>query len=176
MGMERKQVVRHVRRFREIEARLVVSAPYSIALDGIERYLEARGSVLDVEFPLRALGFNLGLVFGHRVLVRFDPRRRPVEVGRYDDRLVFSWKPDPPGPFPDFEGRLTILPYGTQSEFILKGQYDPPFGLLGRIFDAVAGKRIAAATAVSLLGKLRAVLEAEYATLEKVMFRIPDAL
>ncbi|MBV8602417.1 MAG: hypothetical protein JO359_12715, partial [Candidatus Eremiobacteraeota bacterium] len=106
----------HKRRFREIEARKIVNAPYSLALDGIQRYLEARGSTLEIAFPIRALGPKIGLGLEHRVKVEFNPRRRTVEVGRFDDRLVLNWQPDPPGPFPSFEGRLTILPYGAQAE------------------------------------------------------------
>jgi hypothetical protein len=44
----------------------------------------------------------------------------------------------------------------------LQGHYDPPFGLAGKIFDAVAGNRIASVTMQRLLDCLIVDVEAKW--------------
>lgn len=46
----------------------------------------------------------------------------------------------------------------------LSGKYDPPFGPLGVVFDAMLGHRIAAATADALLQDIKQFIESDYQT------------
>ena len=160
----------HKPRQRVIEVSAVAASPYSMAMDGIRRFLEVRGGVIDIAMPLRGLGIPLGLGLSHRVKVEFDTHELRSEAAVFHDRVSLEWHPDPPGPFPSFTGRLTIRPAGVETEFTLKGYYEPPLGQFGAAFDAVIGKRIAQATVVHLLDELVKILQTEYRTLKDVMY------
>lgn len=63
------------------------------------------------------------------------------------------WTPAAGGPYPDFEGTLTLRG-GSEpatSRLEISGDYQPPLGAAGRAFDAALGSRIASATARGLL-------------------------
>lgn len=45
----------------------------------------------------------------------------------------------------------------------MEGKYSPPLGVIGRIFDALAGKRIAQRTIERFLDELRDFVEREWA-------------
>ena len=73
---------------------------------------------------------------------------------RRHDALLLVWKPDHRGMFPDFQGVLTARPSGRGAELSLHGRYQPPLGLPGAIFDAVAGRHIARMTMGRVLADL----------------------
>jgi hypothetical protein len=75
--------------------------------------------------------------------------------------LNVEWKPKDGGPYPAFAGSLSIADEGLGwSRIELAGKYDPPFGLAGAAFDAIAGHRIAQATAAELLAEFKRILTA----------------
>ena len=84
--------------------------------------------------------------------------------GRRNERVALEWRPEGNGPYPTFKGQLTIRPQSGDTELELKGGYEPPLGGLGKMFDNVAGKRIAEATARELLELLKSDLELEFAS------------
>ena len=102
----------------------------------------------------------LGIVAG-------DLRVETDVVIRFRDRSEYpgyhiidvGWKPAAGGPFPEFNGTLSIAQDATDwSRLDLDGAYRAPFGIAGAAFDAVVGHRIAEATAEQLLGKLKEML------------------
>ena len=75
-----------------------------------------------------------------------------------------AWEPRDGGPFPNFEGTFTIEGAEDYDRFwlVLSGSYEPPIGLVGGAFDALAGRFIARATARDLLGRIRDSVETAY--------------
>ncbi len=72
-----------------------------------------------------------------------------------------GWVPKDGGPYPSFEGTLSIAQDAINwSRIEIDGAYRPPFGVLGLAFDAAVGHRIAQATAVELLAEFRRILTA----------------
>jgi hypothetical protein len=67
------------------------------------------------------------------------------------------------GPFPGFAGALAVerLNNGDRVGLVLSGNYEPPCGRLGELFDMVIGHRIAHATARDLLNDIAAYIEAQ---------------
>ncbi len=73
--------------------------------------------------------------------------------------LDVSWRPKDGGPYPSFEGTLSVEDEGPGwSRIEINGQYKPPFGVLGAAFDAAVGHRIAEATAAELLAEFKRIL------------------
>ncbi len=78
-------------------------------------------------------------------------------------RIGITWAPKDGGPYPTFEG---VLSASQETEdgcrLDLDGEYTPPLGPIGAVFDAVVGHGIAQATANDLLHHIRTVLEESY--------------
>lgn len=122
---------------------------------------------------LRAVLFKDGplpIALSGDALVTYAPAQNPLRL--YPCWTV-SWKPAADGPYPDFEGTLTLRGSSEADTSILEisGDYQPPLGVAGRAFDAALGSRIASATARDLLEDFAAGAESSYhrnqVTLEK---------
>jgi hypothetical protein len=75
--------------------------------------------------------------------------------------LNVSWQPKDGGPYPAFEGTLSVADEGAGwSRVELDGTYNPPFGVVGAVFDAAVGHRIAQATATEFLAEFKRILTA----------------
>jgi hypothetical protein len=106
---------------------------------------------------------------GARVTLRAAEMAQPAIVAlskahRPDDmtpRYAVHWEAEAGGPFPVFDGELTIGADEDYSAFwlVLNGAYEPPGGVAGKVFDAVLGHRIAESTAAGLLAEMRADIE-----------------
>jgi hypothetical protein len=109
---------------------------------------------LPVTFP----GLAIPLSLQRSVVATFSPLRLPGDIG---PRREVHWAPLRPGPFPTFHGELMVEPAEGAEAFWLKlqGTYEPPIGLIGEAFDAIVGRNIARATALDLLGRIKASLE-----------------
>jgi hypothetical protein len=92
------------------------------------------------------------------ISVTFAPR---AEHSRYR-MMNLSWTPKGGGPYPTFAGTLTFEPAGAQTNLALDGDYEPPGGIVGKAFDAVVGRRIAAAGVRALLEAMKLDVEADY--------------
>lgn len=66
---------------------------------------------------------------------------------------AFAWSPGWRG-FPSFGATLTVRPAGKETDLVLEGSYEPPGGLVGRLFDRVVGQKLAARTMDALLDQL----------------------
>jgi hypothetical protein len=67
--------------------------------------------------------------------------------------VAFAWRPRWRG-FPSFGATLTIRPAGQETELVLDGSYEPPGGMVGRVFDRIVGQALAARTMDALLDQL----------------------
>ena len=147
-----------------VDETIRVDSPPSIVVRAIERYVEARGNVLDLIFPIEEAG-RFGLSgFYARVVVKYEEHRNPAIVGRFDDRLVVRFAlMGEREPF--FNGRFTIRPLGTRTELQLKGHFAPPSELRSRASSSgIFDPGTVSLTMRIFLRELKAVVEAEFET------------
>lgn len=85
-----------------------------------------------------------------------------TDTARIHDALLLVWKPEHDTAFPDFRGVLTARPENRGVSMRLQGSYDPPFGMAGKLFDVIAGNRIAKRTMQRLLDRLIKDVEAKW--------------
>jgi hypothetical protein len=149
-----------------VTAQRVARCPFSVAFEyaaGFFREAADRGAAVGV--PLRALVPTLG---GHlHAPVRIETMRRPddAEPGRAHDAFEVSWTAGTHF-FPDFRGTLRLRIASVDETLLtLDGEYRPPLGALGRVFDALIGRRIARATMRDLLDRLAVAMETRQASL-----------
>jgi len=153
-----------------IQERIYVRCPYGKAPSYLNSYLDElakeggpQGSVLRLVVPVSdlAIGIPGGVKFTHDVIAHFAA----VDDDAFGiQQTAVDWEPDGGGPFPKFAGFLTVETdedYNTCS-LLLEGQYEPPLGPVGAVFDVALGHRIASVTARELLKALRRRLEVEY--------------
>ena len=141
-------------------AERVVRCPFSVAHDYAEdffRQAAARGAEVGVRLRdvVPTVGGRL------RQPVRVTSARRPdeAETGRAHDELDICWTAGTRF-FPDFRGTLRLrIASVDETRLTLEGTYRPPFGMAGRIFDIVLGRRIARATMCDLLDRLADAME-----------------
>jgi hypothetical protein len=147
-----------------IAERRPVECPYHFARSYLGEVLEPaaasgarRTILLTVPVADRALAKEVIVEFA----VALDPRH-------FDEPWAVHWEPKGGGPYPTFDGTLVVRADETYDRSVLEldGEYAPPLGAAGAIFDAVVGKRIAEFTARGLLGRIGSALEARYQTEE----------
>lgn len=82
----------------------------------------------------------------------------------FDQPWTVQWKPTNGGPFPQFNGTLTVRADEdyTTCALELRGTYEPPLGIPGAMFDTVLGSRIASSTAREFLKEIATRIEARY--------------
>jgi hypothetical protein len=102
----------------------------------------------------------------HAVIVTLKPAHRPEDM---TPRYHVHWEPESGGPYPVYEGELSI---GSDEDYdafwlVLDGAYAPPGGPAGKVFDAVFGRRIAAASMRGLLTDIRAEIEVLFSAQER---------
>jgi hypothetical protein len=133
----------------------IVRCPFSVAHDYAEDFFADASRGVELHVPLRDLGRL-------RRPVRLIAERRPDEhdPGRLHDALEIDWTAGTHF-FPDFRGTLRLRIDSVETTRLsLEGTYQPPFGAFGRVFDLVAGRRIARATLSDLLRRLGDAMEA----------------
>ena len=136
----------------------VVQCPFSVAHDYAEDFFAHASRGVELYVPVRDFGRL-------RRPVRLIAERRPDEdePGRVHDQLDIDWSAGTHF-FPDFRGTLRLRIESVETTRLsLEGCYEPPFGPLGLVFDAVAGRRIARATMSELLQRLGNAMEAREA-------------
>ncbi|MGP6191026.1 MAG: hypothetical protein ACLPSH_13335 [Vulcanimicrobiaceae bacterium] len=112
---------------------------------------EDGAAVVELRAPLGDLKLE------HDVLVTLSPL--PPYTGY--ERLAIRWVPTGHGPYPTFEGVLSVGDEGSGfSRLDIDGSYQPPFGAAGALFDAALGKRLAESAVRELLANLKQSLEA----------------
>lgn len=141
----------------DIEQHITVTSSPASTLDGIERYFNKRGQILQLIVPLREVGMPGTLALERRVTVEL--KRYPI-IAAGEDRLGFRWFPAGET-VPSFVGALAVRPQGTDTQLVLSGHYSPPFERLTPDFGAVFDHETAQDTGRLLLEELKAVLETE---------------
>ena len=137
----------------------VVRAPISAALDYAEGFFRQAAEGTEVGVPLRFLVPTLGGRLSQPVRIAYARRPDQGEPGRAHDALEVCWTAGSRF-FPDFRGTLLLrIASVDETRLILEGEYCPPLGALGAVFDALAGRWIARATLGDLLERLAGAME-----------------
>jgi hypothetical protein len=137
----------------EIHDRIMVECPLEQASDLLAaRFARHDGSTMTIQVPLADVSV------AREIAVSFTPH---PEHSRYR-AMNLSWAPKGGGPYPTFAGTLRFEPAATRTNLALDGNYEPPGGIIGKAFDAVVGRRIAAAGVRALLETIKADLEDAY--------------
>jgi hypothetical protein len=143
----------------QLSERRIVGCPYNLA----QRYLEESLAPSAASGEPSRLSLTLAVPGGElakEVIVTYGAAIDPMA---FDQPWRVHWAPQA-GPYPQFEGELTVRADETYqtSQLELTGSYRPPGGALGAAFDWAVGGRIAAATAQALLERLGTEMEARY--------------
>lgn len=143
-----------------IYERHAVACPYTLAKGYLAAELGAlaesgRAGVLTLRATVP------GAALSREVLVTYAAGTDPMH---FDQPWRVHWTPKDGGPYPDFDGELTVRADYDYSDAILEltGDYRPPGGAIGAAFDRTLGARIASSTATKLLAEIGARLEARY--------------
>jgi hypothetical protein len=145
-----------------------LKCPYSRARTYLRDALESIAQNRDPQKLTLRVPFRAGdLGLKKDVIVTYSPANDPMH---FDEPWHVRWKPDGGGPYPEFEGELTIRADEDYPTSILEltGAYTAPLGIAGAAFDAVAGSKIAAATAQDLLRTIGEAMERRYRDEEAV--------
>jgi hypothetical protein len=120
--------------------------------------------VLALRAPLKIAGFKTGLEKSVTFVV--SAARTGADM---IPRIALRWEPVDGGPFPTFEGTLSLEADADYEgcAIVLRGSYDPPLGVAGRTFDAAVGRQFARATARELIERIRDFIEAAYQETER---------
>ena len=146
----------------QISERRVVACPYNLAQGYLAHIIGAKvtsPSTLTLTLSLP------GAELAQEVVVTYSAAIDPMH---FDQPWSMRWKPKA-GPYPEFDGELTVRADETyaSSQLELQGSYRPPGGVAGAAFDAAIGNRIARATAQALLERFGTEMERRYAAEEK---------
>lgn len=139
-----------------------LKCPYSRARTYLRDALESIAQNREPQKLTLRVPFRSGdLALKKDVIVTYA---RASDAMHFDEPWHVSWKPDGGGPYPEFEGDLTVRADEDYPTSILEltGAYTPPLGLAGAAFDAVAGSKISAATAQDLLRTIGETMERRY--------------
>ncbi len=137
--------------------RICVSTPIASPVEVTERlllaYMNERagsdgGVALSLRVPLTRRIGDLALV--HDVVARGHWGR---DSDNLNQNLAITWSSAGGGPYPNFGGVMNVYaePDRRMSRLEIDGTYEPPGGLVGRVFDALVGSRIARASLAGLV-------------------------
>jgi hypothetical protein len=140
-----------------IEQRLLVHAPLASAQRFLDAYFAAH---LDEQGDAGRITLRAGEMT-RDATVTLAPAHRPEDM---TPRMSVHWRDAYDGPYPHFHGTISVAGDEDYSAFwlVLDGEYAPPGGLGGQLFDAVIGNRIADITARGLLEEIRADTERRF--------------
>src|ERR1035437_3983313 len=116
-----------------VHAEIIANCPFSIAGEYASDYLK------DAERGNRVSVLRAGPL-GHRVTLGFRFRTDTTEPGRPHDEILLDWSAGTAW-LPNFRGTLRMRINGERTRLILDGNYAPPGGPLGVLFDAIGGGR-----------------------------------
>jgi hypothetical protein len=145
-----------------IHQRRYLNCPYHRAKELLGDAVQAAATSGDAQLLRLELPIAPDAAVGKTVNVRFSRERDPMH---FDQPWGVHWEPAGGGLYPTFDGTLTVRADENYESSLLelRGRYDPPLGLVGEAFDAIAGSRIAAATARELLRTIAERIEDRFA-------------
>lgn len=138
----------------KLNTRYHVHCPYVRAREYLHEVLqEASQNRLPRLLSLTAPVPGTGIEFTKEVRVVCAPGVDPMH---FDEPWKVSWEPVAGGTYPTFDGQLTVRADEDYDGAILEltGEYTPPLGTAGILFDAALGQKIAKATTIRLLSNL----------------------
>jgi hypothetical protein len=145
----------------DIDEKVLVHAPLGSADRFLERYFAAHAAPNGgARVDLRAGDL------AKSAIVTLVPAHRPADM---NPRYTVHWEPEAPGPYPVFDGELTVDGDEDYNAFwlVLDGSYKPPGGLAGELFDALVGHRIAETVTHELFATLQTAIEGYFAEEER---------
>lgn len=98
-----------------------------------------------------------------RAAVRFG---YGAEATYFDEMWTIHWSPEADDPYPQFDGVISLHREGEVAQIEVRGQYRPPFGMLGKGFDLELGQRIASNVCKQLLRNIAERIEPEFGARE----------
>jgi hypothetical protein len=143
--------------------RIDVRCPHHFLIHHTERYftVHRRGQTpgtFGLTVDMSRVGLPGKVQARHDVHVRYKISKDAAG----HDTIDLTWDPDDRF-VPSFTGSLSgIRTDDGMSDLTLEGTYEAPFGAIGAVFDAVLGRRIAAATAQAVLHDIKQFVEADY--------------
>jgi hypothetical protein len=145
----------------EIHEYVTLRCPFERVPAYLEEYLNEHGAK-DGGAATLTVHVEVGdLMLERDVLATLAPK--PGYPGY--ELMRIEWEPKDGGPYPSFNGLLSIADEGAGfCRIDLDGSYAPPLGPLGVAFDAALGHRFAHETLVDLLGRLKRACEARHAS------------
>ncbi len=156
-----------------LDERRFVTCPYHMAREYLAGDLSQRADTHEPgRWTLRAS--LAGTDVRKNVVVTFAAGSDPMH---FDQPWEVRWTPEGGGPYPDFDGTLTVRADEDYNTAILElsGEYTPPGGALGAAFDRALGSRIASATAQSLLEQIATGMERRHQADERAKHSGPAA-
>jgi hypothetical protein len=142
---------------RAISVQEHAACPFSIAQEYAVEYLR-RAETGNDEAQIRVpIAFFPGFL-RRRVTVTFGLHYDVAEKGRVHDEIRLRWTAGTPW-LPDFRGTMRFRIAGKQTDVLVDGSYRIPFGNVGRVFDNLAGRRIALASLRDLTRRIADALE-----------------
>jgi hypothetical protein len=153
----------------DILERRCAQVPFEKAPAYFERYVRdvvecgVGTIVLRVMVPIERIGIDRRIETCKAVSVHFDAA---ADAGRGVHTMAISWEPEGGGPFPQFNGAISLEPDERLDRccIVLRGAYDPPFGIAGDAFDALVGRHIARMTVRNLLDEIAIIMETSHAS------------
>lgn len=136
-----------------------VRVPFSLAHDFAEEFFRDAERYVDVRVPLRDLFWALRGKLHKPVRLTFALHPDEAESGRLHDAMLVEWNAGT-RLFPQFHGTLRLrIASIEETLLVLEGAYRPPLGIVGIVFDSIAGRRMARSTMRDLLGRLAVRME-----------------
>jgi hypothetical protein len=98
----------------------------------------------------------IGVKADIKIAVKNVEEKRSESLSAPATRLQLEWEAaSKPGLFPLMRAELAIYPLTkTETQLDFRGEYEPPFGALGKAVNAVAGHRIAEASVHRFVNEL----------------------
>lgn len=96
--------------------------------------------------------------FSEPAIVTLTPTHQP---GDMTPRFGIHWEAEGGGTFPVFYGELIVQADDDYNAFwiAIDGTYEPPAGIVGKVFDVIVGERLAAETTKNLIAMIRDYVE-----------------
>jgi hypothetical protein len=131
----------------------------ALAVNRIYRALGAEGmheTTHVLHAPFEDLGLpNIGELSREVTVTLGDPERK-----RTLTRIPLSWRVPANGNFPVFRGFFEVQPLSSRDiQLSLLGYYHAPYGVIGAVFDAVLGHKIAEVTTRYLVDEVCRAIE-----------------
>lgn len=139
---------------REVRQTISLAVPGAQAerciLEFFERHRTADGDIeIPLSVPLGEFGVPGNLLLERTVNVHVAKRR---DAQNLNDEIAMRWDPGSDEPFPSFSGTLVVWSENAATTFVeLRGTYEPPLGVAGKLFDDALGHVLAKRTAHQFL-------------------------